>query len=73
MTRSSDTPYRINVTLAPEAYTNLKERAENAGLDMSQFVRNSLQVYNFLRKEVEIGNHIYIGKENKIEKELVVP
>jgi len=66
-------PYRINVTLSPDAYEDLKERAEAAHLDMSQFVRNSLQVYNFLQKEKSLGNQVYIGKNRKIEKELILP
>ncbi len=66
-------PYRINVTLSPEAYDDLKQSAEAAHIDMSQFVRNSLQVYNFLQKEKADGNKVYIGKNKKIEKELILP
>lgn len=64
---------RINVNLSEETYNTLKEQAMKAGMDMSEFVRNALRVYNSLQREKLEGKHIYIGTSNKVEKELLVP
>lgn len=42
-------------------------------MDMSEFVRNSLRVFNSLQKEIKAGKSVYIGKENVLEKEVLIP
>ena len=71
--KGDDADTRINVNLSDAQYEELKRTAEAAGMDMSEFVRNSLRIFNHLQKEIKAGNSVYIGKDNKLEKELVMP
>ncbi len=65
---------RINVNMTPESFGELKKLADEAGLDMSQFVRNSIRVYGVLRREINKNERqVYIGKDNKIDKEVIIP
>lgn len=64
---------RINVSLPKETYETLKELAGRYGLDMTRFVRNALQVYNFLLTQQKEGKKVYIGTDDRIERELLLP
>ena len=64
----------INVTMTPESYEELSRLAKEAGMDMSQCVRKAVLLYGMLRDEVKKRNkHIYIGSEEAIEKEILLP
>ena len=64
---------RINVNLPEEVYNNLRAQADQAGIDMSAFVRNALRVYTTLQDERSQNKKIYIGTSERIEKELLLP
>ena len=64
---------RINVTLSDQNYEELKQTATDAGMDMSEFVRNAIRIFNYLQKERKEGKSVYIGQRNKAEKEIVFP
>jgi hypothetical protein len=66
-------PIRINVNLTQDAYATLRTLAGEAGVDMSEFVRNALRVYTSLQREKRDGKHVYIGNRDKVEKELLLP
>jgi hypothetical protein len=68
-----DKPFRINVTLSAENYDELRTAAAAAGMDLSEFVRNAIRIYYFLRTEKKQGKRVYIGTDEKVEKELLVP
>ena len=72
-TSKSTDKVRINVTLSPKSYSELKQAAENSQMDVSQFVRNSLRVYFFLQQEQAAGKNLYIGADGKLEKQVVMP
>ena len=72
-TREPKRSVRINVSLSESAYEELKMQSEHFGMDMSEFVRNALRVYNSLQQEKAEGRRVYIGTTENIEKELVVP
>lgn len=63
---------RINVTLNAQNYEDLKRLAAQLGTDMSEFVRDAIRIYAFLRREKMKGKSLYIGAENKIEKEIIL-
>lgn len=64
---------RINVTLTKKTYEELKAAARRSDLDVSQFIRNALRVYYFLLDETAQDKSLYIGKDGKIEKQVVMP
>jgi metal-responsive CopG/Arc/MetJ family transcriptional regulator len=64
---------RINVTLTDDAYQELQRTASESGMDMSEFVRNSLRVMNTLKREQKKGNQVLIGQHGKVEKEVLIP
>jgi metal-responsive CopG/Arc/MetJ family transcriptional regulator len=64
---------RINVNLPTQVYNDLRTTAQDSGMDMSEFVRQALRVMNTLQQEKQEGNRVYIGKDNKAEKELILP
>lgn len=70
---TKQTSVRINVNLSQETYSALKDLAKDAGMDMSEFVRNALRVYTSLQREKLEGKRVYIGNSNKVEKELLLP
>ncbi|HLK59677.1 MAG TPA: ribbon-helix-helix domain-containing protein [Chthonomonadaceae bacterium] len=64
---------RININLSEKNYDELKALAADRGMDMSEFVRNAIRTYNTLLREMAAGKEIYIGTEEKVEKELLIP
>lgn len=64
---------RINVTITSDSYRTIQERAERSGMDMSEFVRNALRVYLTLLDEQREGKRVYIGTQDKVEKEVLLP
>ncbi len=64
---------RINVNLPDEAYQRMKSTAEKSHMDMSEFVRQSLRVMTTLQEEKQQGYKVYIGRNDRAEKELVFP
>jgi len=64
---------RININLPDEAYRRLKATADSSQMDMSEFVRQSLRVMTALQEAKHNGNSIYIGKNDRAEKELLLP
>jgi len=66
------TAYRLNVVLNDDNSERLKKAVEESGMDMSQFVRTAIQVYYHVSKEVKSGKKIYIGKDEQIERELLL-
>ncbi len=64
---------RINVTLTDDAYEQLQKTARESGMDMSEFVRNSLRVMNTLKREQSQGKQVLVGHNGKVEKELLIP
>lgn len=72
-TQQSQGPVRINVNLSRETYESLKRLAQDSDLDMSQFVRNALQVYTYLLNEQKANKRVYIGSDRVVETELLVP
>jgi hypothetical protein len=64
---------RININLSDDAYGALKQAAQESGIDMSQFVRNSLQIYKYLQNEKQKGKQVFVGGNDKAEKEVILP
>ena len=64
---------RLNVSLSEKNYEELNELARQLGMDMSEFVRNSIQLYNHVQKEKLDGRRLYAGRNNMPEVEIRVP
>jgi hypothetical protein len=64
---------RINVTLSDRNHEELRIIAKKMELDMSQYVRNALYAYTKIQQELEKGRQLYIGKDENIIKELILP
>jgi hypothetical protein len=62
---------RVHVSLTEGHYNELKAAAAEAGVDASDFVRSALRLYAFLQKERLRGKSVYIGQDDKPEKEIV--
>jgi predicted DNA binding CopG/RHH family protein len=64
---------RINVNLSEDSYHTLQDQASDHGVDMSEFVRSALRVYTTLLNEQKDGKRIYVGTNDRVEKELILP
>jgi hypothetical protein len=71
--QSKSNKVRINVNLSENTYQQLNHMADDRGVGMSEFVRNALRVYTSLLDELRHGKTIYVGTQDKIEKELLIP
>ncbi len=75
MTEGTAKAQRLNISFSNEALNDIKKLADQYGMSMSEFVRNSVRVYGALKKETQDhpGNKILIGNKDEIQKELLVP
>lgn len=66
---------RVNVTMSEESLQELKRLAREAGMGLSEFMRDSVRVYSALREEVKKKKkRLYIGGgPDEIEKEVIFP
>jgi hypothetical protein len=64
---------RMNVLMAEGHYEELKSVAAESGTDVSEFVRTAVRLYIFLQKEKGKGKSVYVGQNDKAEKEIVIP
>jgi hypothetical protein len=65
---------RINISLTDENLKDIRELAELANMNISEFIRNSVRVYGALKQETQnTKNKIYIGTDKKVDKEIILP
>lgn len=64
---------RINVTMSEGHYEELKELAAKAGIDMSEYVRTAIRLFSYLEIEKQNGKKVYVGNNDVLEKEIVLP
>ena len=64
---------RINVTLSDRSYRELKQAADDADMDMSEFVRLSIRYFKYLHDQKKGGKKIYLGTEQGVSIEVLWP
>ena len=64
---------RLNVGLSEKNYQELSVLAQDLDMNMSEFVRNAIRVYNYLQRQKLEGKQIYTGKNGQAEQEIVLP
>jgi hypothetical protein len=65
---------RLNIGFTDEALEDIKKLADQSGMSMSEFVRNSVRVYGALKRETRNSDKkILIGTNNGVDKEIIIP
>jgi hypothetical protein len=72
-TSSPSKAARFNMMLSQATYEELKDVASEAGMDMSEFVRTAIRLFLYIQREKAKGKSLYIGEDDKPEKEIVIP
>lgn len=63
----------IGINFTEEAYQEFKKNVQAAGKDTEGYIKDAIRTYCALLGEKGAAKRVYIGDENKIEKELLIP
>jgi uncharacterized protein (DUF1778 family) len=64
---------RLNLELSSEAYELLQKLADASGKNMADVLRTGLALYGMAEQAKEQGRSLGIGKDDKLEKEILIP
>jgi hypothetical protein len=70
---TAQTKKRLNLDLTPDAYALLQKLSDESGKNMADVLRTSLALYGLVQEEKAKGNSLAIAKEDKVEKEILIP